>query len=78
MANSIDETGPLDQKSFKVFFTAIGEENELTNKVKERQILVILGNPPYNSIQKIIMNIYVLNLVNDYKKIENKSINEKI
>lgn len=28
-------------------------------------------------IQKIIMNIYILNLVNDYKKIENKSINEK-
>ncbi|MBB6208521.1 hypothetical protein [Borreliella lanei] len=52
LANSIDETGLLDQKSFKVFFTAIGEENELTNKVKERQILVILGNPPYNSDSK--------------------------
>ncbi|WP_418885338.1 hypothetical protein [Borreliella carolinensis] len=52
MANSIDKTEPSDQKSFKVFFTAIGEENELTNKVKEKQVLVMLGNSLYNSDSK--------------------------
>ncbi|WP_416171625.1 Eco57I restriction-modification methylase domain-containing protein [Borreliella burgdorferi] len=57
-------------------FPAIGEENKLTNKAKEKQILVILGNPPYNSDSKN-NNEYILNLVNDYKKIENKFINEK-
>ncbi|WP_373588959.1 type ISP restriction/modification enzyme [Borreliella afzelii] len=76
LTNTIDKTKLSDQKSFKAFFPAISEENELTNKVKEKQILVILGNPPYSSDSKN-NNEYILNLVNDYKKIENEPINEK-
>ncbi|MGF7102063.1 hypothetical protein [Borreliella kurtenbachii] len=58
MINSIDKAEPSDQKSFKAFFPAIREENELTNKVKEKQILSYLKILLITQIQKIIMNIY--------------------
>ncbi|AHH11707.1 N-6 DNA methylase (plasmid) [Borrelia coriaceae] len=76
LTNTLDITTIPDQKSFTGLFPAISEENELTNEVKRKPILVILGNPPYSSESKN-NNEYILNLVKEYKQIKNMPLNEK-
>lgn len=76
LTNTLDITKIPDQKGLAGFFPAISEENELTNEVKHKEILVILGNPPYSTGSKN-NNEYILNLMKKYKEIEGKSIKEK-
>nr|WKT13842.1 N-6 DNA methylase [Borrelia sp. BU AG58] len=75
LTNTLDLTEPTSQGEFQAFFPAISAENKLVNEVKNKPILVILGNPPYSAKSKN-NNDYILNLIKDYKTIENKQLNE--
>lgn len=76
LTNTLDVTLISNQESFKAFFPAISEENKLVNEIKNKPILVILGNPPYNAESKNNNN-YILNLIKSYKTIDNTPLNEK-
>ncbi|MBB6043717.1 type ISP restriction/modification enzyme, partial [Borreliella yangtzensis] len=77
LTNTLDLKEITDQKFFSFsFFKDIAKETKEANEVKRNPILVILGNPPYSAESKN-NNEYILNIVNDYKKIENEPINEK-
>ncbi|AHH11428.1 N-6 DNA methylase (plasmid) [Borrelia coriaceae] len=76
LTNTIDLTPVSNQESFKAFFPAISEENKLVNEIKNKPILVILGNPPYNAGSKN-NNAYILKLIKSYKTIDNIPLNEK-
>ncbi|UPA14311.1 type ISP restriction/modification enzyme [Borrelia turicatae] len=76
LTNTLDITSISSQESFKMFFPAISAENKLVNEIKNKPILVILGNPPYNAGSKN-NNAYILNLIKSYKTIKNKPLNEK-
>ncbi|AMR76233.1 type ISP restriction/modification enzyme [Borrelia hermsii] len=76
LTNTLDVTLISNQESFKAFFPAISEENKLVNEIKNKPILVILGNPPYNAESKNNNN-YILNLIKSYKTVDNTPLNEK-
>ncbi|MBB6043715.1 N-6 DNA methylase, partial [Borreliella yangtzensis] len=77
LTNTLDLKEITDQKFFSFsFFKDIAKETKEANGVKRNPILVILGNPPYSAESKN-NNEYILNLINDYKKIENEPINER-
>ncbi|AHH14727.1 type ISP restriction/modification enzyme [Borrelia hermsii] len=76
LTNTLDVTLISNQESFKAFFPAISEENKLVNEIKNKPILVILGNPPYNAESKNNNN-YILNLIKSYKTMDNTPLNEK-
>ncbi|AHH04267.1 Adenine-specific methyltransferase (plasmid) [Borrelia nietonii YOR] len=76
LTNTLDVTLTSNQESFKAFFPAISEENKLVNEIKNKPILVILGNPPYNAESKNNNN-YILNLIKSYKTMDNTPLNEK-
>ncbi|WP_246938491.1 type ISP restriction/modification enzyme [Borrelia coriaceae] len=76
LTNTLDLTTISNQKSFKAFLPTISEENKIVNEIKNKPILVILGNPPYNAGSKN-NNAYILNLIKSYKTIDNIPLNEK-
>ncbi|WP_210362447.1 type ISP restriction/modification enzyme [Borreliella garinii] len=77
LTNTLDLKEITDQKFFSFsFFKDIAKETKEANEIKRNPILVILGNPPYSAESKN-NNQYILNLVNDYKKIKNSPINER-
>ncbi|UGQ16653.1 type ISP restriction/modification enzyme [Borrelia sp. RT5S] len=67
LTNTLDLTAPAIQENFKAFLPAISKENKLANEIKNKPILVILGNPPYNAGSKN-NNAHILGLMRDYKK----------
>ncbi|WP_246990221.1 hypothetical protein [Borrelia parkeri] len=76
LTNTLHITSISSQESFKAFFPAISAENKLVNEIKNKPILVILSNPPYNTGSKN-NNAYILNLIKSYKTIKNEPFNEK-
>ncbi len=58
------------------FMPALTEETVCANNVKEQDILVITGNPPYkgNSQNK---GKLILKLIEDYKKVDGKGLGER-
>ncbi|UGQ17700.1 Eco57I restriction-modification methylase domain-containing protein [Borrelia sp. RT1S] len=67
LTNTLDKTEQEIQENFKAFLPAISKENKLANEIKNKPILVILGNPPYNAGSKN-NNAHILGLIKDYKK----------
>ncbi|WKC58543.1 type ISP restriction/modification enzyme [Borrelia sp. P9F1] len=67
LTNTLDLTESAIQENFKAFLPAISEENKLANEIKDKPILVILGNPPYNAGSRN-NNDHILGLMRDYKK----------
>ncbi|BDU62560.1 DNA methyltransferase [Candidatus Borrelia fainii] len=76
LTNTLDNTIKSQQQVIHGIFKAISKENELANEIKNKNILVILGNPPYSSKSKN-NNEFIRHLLNDYKKIDNETLNEK-
>ncbi|AYE36923.1 DNA methyltransferase (plasmid) [Borrelia turcica IST7] len=76
LTNTLDLTEKTSQVEFQAFLPAISEENKLVNEVKNKPILVILGNPPYNVGSKNNNN-HILKLMKAYKAIENKQLDER-
>lgn len=55
----------------------ISDESEKAYKIKESTpIMVVMGNPPYSG-QSENKGKWILNLINDYKKIDGKSLGER-
>ncbi|WP_024654257.1 type ISP restriction/modification enzyme [Borrelia persica] len=80
LTNTLDKKIITDQKYlnpfFETLFSPISKENKLANEVKEKSILVILGNPPYSVVSKNKSD-YISKLMEEYKQINGKSIKEK-
>ncbi|WP_445435750.1 N-6 DNA methylase [Candidatus Borreliella tachyglossi] len=74
LTNTLDLTVPTDQENLKAIFPTISEENKLVSKIKNSPILVILGNPPYNSESKN-NNTHIMNLMRAYKNINGEPLN---
>jgi len=62
LTNTIE---PLNTQ-YNVFVQALSKEGETAQKIKEKPILVITGNPPYSN-SSTNKNPFILNLLNDYK-----------
>ena len=52
----------------------LSAEGKLANVVKKQNILVILGNPPYNN-RSANENPWILGLIKDYKPADEKKLN---
>ncbi len=71
LTNTIE---PLNTQ-YNAFVQALSKEGVTAQKIKEKPILVITGNPPY-SASSSNKNQFILNLINDYKKdLNERSLN---
>ncbi len=62
LTNTIE---PL-KTQFNVFVQALSQEGETAQKIKDKPILVITGNPPYSN-SSTNRSPFIINLLNDYK-----------
>jgi len=75
LTNTLD-TEELEQSRLPGF-SALAEESRLAGKVKKKTpILVILGNPPY-SYYSSNTGDWIRGLINDYKQVDGKPLQEK-
>ncbi len=63
LTNTIE---PL-KTQYNAFVKALSKEGETAQKIKEKPILVITGNPPYSN-SSTNKSPFILNLLDDYKK----------
>ncbi len=63
LTNTIE---PLNTQ-YNAFVQALSKEGETAQKIKEKPILVITGNPPY-SVSSTNKSKFILTLLDDYKK----------
>jgi len=59
-----------------LFVPQLSQEGEQAQKIKEKPILVITGNPPYSYISKN-NGEWITNKIKDYYQVDGKSIGEK-
>ncbi len=73
LTNTLEEVTKYAEISF---MPALTEEMNLANNVKNNNILVIVGNPPYSAVSQNNRE-WIRNLIEDYKKINGKRLSER-
>ncbi|WKC58388.1 type ISP restriction/modification enzyme [Borrelia sp. P9F1] len=77
LTNTLEPPSSGIKNDIRWLFPAINEENKLSNEIKNKPILVMLGNPPYNSGSKNNNN-YILDLIKVYKKFDFNASSKEI
>jgi len=67
---------PIDKQIKLVFLPQLSRETQAAQKVKDKPILVITGNPPYSVISKN-KGEWITNLIEDYKFVDGRHFGER-
>jgi type I restriction-modification system DNA methylase subunit len=66
LTNTLEDPHSHKHERLDAFVREIGQENKKANEIKNKEILVVLGNPPYNK-HAYNRSEWILNLTADYK-----------
>ncbi len=74
LTNSLEPAMPeFQQKQIAEMSVALAHEARAVNAVKRQQrVTVVMGNPPYSNFGQLNKNPFILNLLEDYKRLLNE------
>ena len=76
LTNTLEDYSSQSSKKKEYLLPALSNENDLASKVKNKSILVITGNPPYNYESQNVFT-WIEELKNDYYIFNGEKIKEK-
>ena len=77
LTNALEPASDIGQQTLSEMFPALAHEAQAVNEIKQKQrFTVVIGNPPYSNFGQLNKNLFILGLLEDYKRgLVDKKIN---